>query len=243
MVARRPGGPGRQPGLAIVAGGPGAAGTPCATLAAMSTPASKPTPREGWNERYDRAEYLFGIEPNDFLASVAEQIPAGPVLCLAEGEGRNAVFLAGRGHAVTAVDQSAVGLAKAERLAAERGVAIATAVADLADYAIAPGAWAGIVSIFFHVPRELRAAVYRRAVAGLRPGGVFVLEAYTPGQIALGTGGPRDPNLMPTLALLRDELAGLEIVIGRELRRPVIEGIGHTGEAEVVQVLARKPGA
>lgn len=207
----------------------------------MGTPSGKATPLQSWNERYDRAEYVFGTEPNDFLASVAEQIPAGPVLCLAEGEGRNAVFLAGRGHAVTAVDQSAVGLAKAERLAAERGAAIATVVTDLGGFAIEPGAWAGIVSIFFHVPRELRAAVYRRAVAGLRPGGVFVLEAYTPAQIALGTGGPRDPNLMPTLGLLRAELAGLEIAIGRELRRPVIEGIGHTGEAEVVQVLARRP--
>lgn len=208
---------------------------------AMSDTNPRPSPRESWNERYNRPEYVFGTEPNDFLAEMAERIPPGPVLCLAEGEGRNAVFLAGRGHEVTAVDQSAAGLAKANKLAAERGVTIRTVEADLGQFRIEPGAWDGIVSIFFHVPRELRAAIYRRVVAGLRPGGVFVLEAYTPEQIALGTGGPRDPNLMPTLALLTDELAGLEIEIGVERQREVIEGTGHTGLAHVVQVLARKP--
>jgi SAM-dependent methyltransferase len=197
--------------------------------------------RDSWNQRYDRDEYVFGTEPNDFLVEVSDRIPAGPVLCLAEGEGRNAVFLAGRGHAVTAVDQSAVGLAKATRLAAARGVEIETVVSDLGELSIAPEAWSAVVSIFMHVPPALRSAVYGQAVAGLRPGGVFILEAYTPRQIGLGTGGPADPALTPTLALLRDELAGLEIEIGVERRREVVEGIGHTGVAEVVQVLARKP--
>lgn len=209
----------------------------------MSDRQSNTTPRDGWNQRYDRAEYVFGTEPNDFLVEVADRIPAGPVLCLAEGEGRNAVYLAGRGHAVTAVDQSEVGLAKANRLASERGVAIRTVASDLNDFTIVPGVWAGIISIFLHVPREQRAAIYDRAAAGLRPGGVFVLEAYTPAQIGLGTGGPQDPALTPTLAQLREELRGLELEIGVERRREVIEGIGHTGVAEVVQVLARKPGS
>lgn len=209
----------------------------------MSTPAPRPSKVESWNQRYDRAEYVFGTEPNDFVREMADRIPPGPVLCLAEGEGRNAVYLAGRGHAVTAVDQSEIGIAKAQRLAAERGVTIETVVADLGQYRIVPGAWSGIVSIFWHVPADLRAAVYRRAVAGLQPGGVLVLEAYTPAQIGLGTGGPGDPALTPTLAQLRDELAGLELEIGRELSRDVFEGIGHTGWSHVVQVLARRPKA
>lgn len=197
--------------------------------------------RDGWNQRYDRTEYVFGTEPNDFLVEVAGRIPPGPILCLAEGEGRNSVYLAGRGHAVTAVDQSEVGLAKATRLATERGVSIETVVSDLNQFSIAPGAWAGIVSVFLHIPREQRHAIYRRAVSGLRPGGVFILEAYTPAQIGLGTGGPQDPSLTPSLELLREELAGLEFEIGIERQREVLEGIGHTGLAEVVQVLARKP--
>ena len=207
----------------------------------MSDTSQKPSRRDSWNQRHDREEYVFGTEPNDFLREVASRIASGPVLCLAEGEGRNAVFLASLGHDVTAVDQSDVGIAKAHRLAAARNVEIDAVVADLGQYRIEPGAWAGIISIFFHVPAEFRAAVYRKAIAGLKPGGVFILEAYTPAQIGLDTGGPGDPALTPTLAQLREELTGLDIEIGRELRREVIEGTGHTGWSEVVQVLAVKP--
>lgn len=199
--------------------------------------------RDSWNARFDRPDYLFGTEPNDFLVEVATGIPAGPVLCLAEGEGRNAVYVAALGHPVTAVDQSSVGLAKAERLAVERGVTLRFVVADLQDFTIEPDAWSGIVSIFLHIPRATRAEVHRRAVAGLKVGGTFVLEAYTPAHIGLGTGGPRDPDLTPTLEQLREELSGLQIEIGRELRRDVLEGVGHTGPGEVVQILARKPAA
>src|SRR4051812_11214569 len=113
--------------------------------------------RDTWNERYGRDDYLFGTEPNDFLAAHAREIPRGPVLCLAEGEGRNAVFLAGLGYQVTGVDQSAVGLDKATKLATERGVSIQTVVADLGEYFIEPTSWTGIVSVFFHVPPPLRA--------------------------------------------------------------------------------------
>lgn len=194
-----------------------------------------------WDNRYSTPDFVFGTEPNDFLRSIADKIPSGPVLCLAEGEGRNAVFLATRGHRVTAVDQSVAGLAKARALAAQRGVPLQTIVADLADFPIEPDAWSGAVAIFMHLPPELRRSVLARTAAGLRPGGVFVIEAYTPAQIAFGTGGPKDPALMPTLATLREELPGLEFVIGREIERDVHEGGGHTGRSAVVQVLARKP--
>jgi SAM-dependent methyltransferase len=163
------------------------------------------------------------------------------VLCLAEGEGRNAIFLAGRGHAVTAVDQSPAGLAKANALAQTRGVPLTTVVADLADFDIVPQTWAGIVAIFMHLPPALRRDVLGRAAAGLRPGGVFVMEAYTPAQLGRGTGGPRDVTLLPTLAELRAELGDLEWLVARELERDVREGGGHTGAAAVVQVLARRP--
>jgi hypothetical protein len=198
--------------------------------------------REFWDHRYDAAPgYVFGTEPNDFLAACAHHLPPGPVLCLAEGEGRNAVFLAGQGHAVTAVDQSAVGLTKASRLAAERGVTLTTVQADLADYAIEPGAWSGVVVIFAHLPPALRRSVNARAVAGLAPGGVYLAEVYSPGQLAHATGGPRERELLVTVADLRAELAGLDFLIARECERDVIEGTGHTGRAAVTQVLARRP--
>ncbi|MGB7769440.1 MAG: methyltransferase domain-containing protein [Verrucomicrobiia bacterium] len=193
-----------------------------------------------WNDRYAAAGHVYGEAPNAFVAEVAPQIPAGPVLCLAEGEGRNAVHLATLGHHVTAVDQSEVGLAKARRLAAARGVEIETVPANLANYSITPGAWAGIVATFAHLPPALRRRVHRDVVAGLQPGGVFVLEAYTPAQLAFGTGGPKSPELLMTLADLREELSGLDFLIARELERDVTEGAGHTGRAAVVQVLARQ---
>jgi SAM-dependent methyltransferase len=193
-----------------------------------------------WNDRYAVAGHFYGEVPNAFVAEVAPQIPAGPVLCLAEGEGRNAVHLATLGHRVTAVDQSAVGLAKARRLAGARGVKIETVPADLANYSIAAGAWAGIIATFAHLPPALRRRVHRDVVMGLQPGGMFVLEAYTPAQLAFGTGGPKTPELFMTLAALREELSGLDFLIARELEREVIEGAGHTGRGTVVQVLARR---
>jgi SAM-dependent methyltransferase len=193
-----------------------------------------------WDARYSEPGYAYGTKPNDFLASVASKIPKGPVLCLAEGQGRNAVFLAQRGHRVVAVDSSGVGLAGAAALAESRSVSVETVQADLANFVIEPDSWSGIVAIFAHLPVPLRQRVHQSVVSGLRPGGLFVLEAYTPAQIALATGGPRDPELMMSLGALENELAGLELLIGRELEREVLEGNLHWGRSAVVQVLARK---
>jgi SAM-dependent methyltransferase len=146
-----------------------------------------------WDERYGAPEYVYGTEPNEFLASVASRIPLGRVLSLADGEGRNGVFLATLGHRVTSVDASPVGLAKAGRLAAARGVTLTTIVADLAEYAIAPGGWEGIVSIFCHLPPPLRRRVHEQVVRGLAPGGMYVLEAYSVRQLQFGT-ERRDPG-------------------------------------------------
>jgi SAM-dependent methyltransferase len=194
-----------------------------------------------WDERFSEPGYAYGTEPNDFLVSVADQIPLGRVLCLAEGEGRNAVYLAGLGYEVTAVDASAVGLAKAAALADERGLPIETIVADLADFPIDPGDWQGIVSIFCHLPPVVRAALHERCLRGLAPGGVFVLEGFTPRQLELGTGGPRTRELLTGLDVVRQELPGLRFEIAREVDREIIEGRFHRGEAAVVQILAIKP--
>ena len=107
-----------------------------------------------WNERYAEAGYAYGTEPNDFLVAHAAQIPPGRVLCLAEGQGRNAVWLAQQGYDVTAVDLSEVGLAKAQQLAAERGVQLTTIQADLAQFTIEPQTWDGIVSRYSFLRRR-----------------------------------------------------------------------------------------
>ncbi|MGA1368813.1 MAG: SAM-dependent methyltransferase [Blastocatellia bacterium] len=194
-----------------------------------------------WDERYGSGEYVYGREPNEFLVAKARMIPRGRVLSLADGQGRNGVYLAGLGYAVTAVDSSAVGLQMARELAVERGVPLTTIVADLADYAPGEACWEGIVSIFCHLPSALRRSVLAKMVRALVPGGVLLLEAYTPAQLQFDTGGPRDADLLASLADLREDLSGLTLVHAFEGERSVIEGTLHRGRAAVVQVVAVKP--
>lgn len=194
-----------------------------------------------WDERYNTDEFVYGTAPNSFLASVVQQLPKGRVLSLCEGEGRNAVHLAEQGFRVLGVDASAVGLAKARRLAAARCVEIETQVVDLADFSIEPESWDVITSIFCHIPPALRRALHRQVVAGLRPGGMLVLEAYHPAQLNYGTGGPASTELTVTLDALQEELSGLRFLQAQELLREVIEGRLHTGTGAVVQILAAKP--
>jgi SAM-dependent methyltransferase len=196
-----------------------------------------------WDERYSADEFIYGEEPNDFLRENLHRLPRGRTLCLAEGEGRNGVFLAAAGHDVLAVDQSAVGLAKAERLATSRGVKIRTQVADLATFDPGESEWDAVVSISAHLPSAIRRELHRRIVRALRPGGVFIIEAYTPAQHSTaGVGGPPPghEDMLMSLAALREELAHLEELHGVELVREVNEGAFHSGPGAVVQFIARR---
>ena len=194
-----------------------------------------------WDERYNTDEYVFGTEPNDFLVSVAGRIPrGGKVLSLGEGEGRNAVYLAKQGYSVTAADQSLVGLKKAEKMALENNVVIKTAVSDLADFQIEPEAWDAVISFFCHMNRDVRRRIFGQAARGLKPGGVFILEAFTPHQLKNDTGGPRTADLMMTVLDLKDELKGMDFPRAVELEREVREGVHHKGTAAVVQILGMK---
>jgi SAM-dependent methyltransferase len=197
-----------------------------------------------WDKRYSEEGFAYGTAPNDFLKSEYFRLPeGGRVLCLAEGEGRNAVFLAQQGYSVTAVDQSSVGLQKAERLASELGVEISTITADLAGYDLGIDMWDGIVSIAAHIPPLLRKDLHRRVVNSLKRNGVFILEAYTEDHIDMdGAGGPPPSRkeLFMSLAELEVELEGLEFIIGTEVERFISEGKYHQGESAVVQVAACK---
>ncbi|MDU0458391.1 MAG: class I SAM-dependent methyltransferase [Geobacteraceae bacterium] len=194
-----------------------------------------------WDQRYSEPGYTYGTTPNTFLVSVVNRIPPGRVLMLAEGEGRNAVYLASLGYRITAVDASAVGLGKALELAAERGVSLTTVVADLDRFEIEPGQWDAIVSSFCHIPSAIRIPLHRKVVNGLKPGGVFVLEGFSKEQMDYDTGGPKSLDMLMSIEELLQELAGLEIIHAATLVRDVKEGRGHTGLASVVQILAMKP--
>ncbi|MCB0289880.1 MAG: class I SAM-dependent methyltransferase, partial [Calditrichaeota bacterium] len=159
-----------------------------------------------WDQRYNTPEYIYGKTPNDFLVEMIDRLPKGEVLSLAEGEGRNGVYLAQQGCRVTGVDSSAVALQKAQNLAAERGVQLTTLHRNLSELEIEPAAWDAVVSIFCHLPAPLRASLHRQVVQGLRPGGCLLLEAYTPRQLEFRTGGPPTIELMMDLKTLRQEL-------------------------------------
>jgi 2-polyprenyl-3-methyl-5-hydroxy-6-metoxy-1,4-benzoquinol methylase len=194
-----------------------------------------------WDQRYSDTEYAYGTEPNDFLVEAAHHLPKGNILCIGEGEGRNAVWLAQQGWQVTAMDSSSVGLEKAKQLAESRGVEIQTVHADLADYHFQEAAWDGMVSIFCHLPPALRKQVHSAIISSLRPGGVLLLEAYTPEQVQLGTGGPPTEAMMMNLETLYTELDGLNFNHALELERLVHEGQFHTGLGSVVQLVAVRP--
>jgi SAM-dependent methyltransferase len=208
-----------------------------------------------WDERYGAAELVYGAVPNEYLVEVmkglgwsarapssvaAEPGEGGRALDIGAGEGRNALFLASLGFDVLAVDQSAVGMAKAARLAAERGLKLRTVAADLREFDVEPASLDVVSSIYVHMPAEIRSRVHGRVAAWLKPGGVFVLEAYAPDQIARGTGGPKDPALLAPLETIVSELKGLKIMQSAAKVRVVNEGVFHTGEASVVQVLAKR---
>ncbi|MFW2380722.1 MAG: SAM-dependent methyltransferase [Acidimicrobiales bacterium] len=191
-----------------------------------------------WDDRYSGDDYLYGTEPNDFLRASVAHVEPGDALCLADGEGRNGVFLAQLGHRVTSVDLSRRGLEKAQELARERDVEIRTVVADLSSFDLGVDRWDLIVSIFAHTPPNIRAKIHGAVARALRPGGLLVLESYTPDQIGRGTGGPPSAKFTMSLDRLREELTSMTILHGEELLRPVIEGPAHSGDGAVVQLIA-----
>jgi SAM-dependent methyltransferase len=205
-----------------------------------------------WDERYAGAEFAFGEMPNDFLVSqLADHPPIAKAggtphpltaLALADGEGRNGVWLAEQGYGVTSIDVSPKGLEKAARLAKDRNVSIQTVLADLTDYDFGEQAWSVVASIFLHLPADKRRAVNRRAVEALQPGGVFVFEGYGKDQLKYGTGGPKDLALLYDLADLRADFDGPPVQVVHEFsgERLVQEGVRHTGLASVVQVTVRR---
>ena len=192
-----------------------------------------------WDQRYAVDEYIYGTEPNSFLAEHAGMLK-GPVLSLAEGEGRNAVFLASLGLKVHGVDGSNVGLVKAQALARSKGVEIQTEVADLRVFEPAANHYGSVVSIFAHLPGAIREKLYPLVEQSLKPGGILLLEAYSEDQLSRDTGGPKDADMLMTRTKIEREFPHCEPILLRELEREVCEGIYHTGVASVVQFIGRK---
>ncbi|MBO0903385.1 class I SAM-dependent methyltransferase [Jiella sonneratiae] len=195
-----------------------------------------------WDERYRSEDYVFGTLPNAFLKREAGRLPAGgAVLAVADGEGRNGVFLAERGFDVTAVDASSEGLAKAKRLADRRGVALRHQKADLIAWDWPLEAFDGVVGIFIQfAPPGERAILFEGMRRALRPGGILMLEGYRPEQVDYGTGGPPTRENMYTRALLEEAFAGFDILLLEEYDAEIEEGAGHRGRSALIDLVARK---
>jgi len=194
-----------------------------------------------WDERYSEEGFAFGTEANDFLRESVVGLKVGDTLVLGDGEGRNGVFLAQQGHRVVTIDLSAVGVTKANKLAAERGTKIDARVADLADFDMGREKWDNIVSIFCHVPTALRRQVHANVRAALRPGGRYVIESYNAANIGRGTGGPQNADLTVELEELDVDFSGWKFDVHRAVDRDIVEGKYHDGRSSTVQLIAVKP--
>ena len=196
-----------------------------------------------WDERYSRADYIFGEAPNAFLAANAGRL-AGyrTALAVADGEGRNGVFLAEQGLEVLSVDASPVGLVKANELARKRGVQLTTHCLDIATYEWPAASFDVVAGIFIQfAPPPMRAAMFAGMVRTLTPGGLLLLQGYRPEQLAHGTGGPSQLENFYTEALLREQFAGLEIISLESYDTELSEGAAHAGLSAVIDLVARKP--
>ena len=197
-----------------------------------------------WNERYAGADFLFGTAPNAFLRAEQRRLPArGSALALADGEGRNGVWLAEQGLDVLAVDASEVGLGKSRRLAAERGVSLTWELADLASWDFGHERFDVIAAIFFQFADPvLRARIFEGIRAALKPGGVLLLEGYRPEQLEYRTGGPSELAHLYTEPMLREAFADLQIEHLASYDAELDEGAGHRGMSALIDLVARKPG-
>ncbi len=208
--------------------------SPCATPFADAA--------QTWNRRFAGDDYLFGTEPNAWLREHAGVWASGQrVLCVADGEGRNSVWLARRGLQVTAFDIAEAGVAKARRLAAGQGVAVDFQVADCDGYAWPEAAFDGVAAIFvqFADPPQ-RERLFRHLVRSLKPGGTLLLQGYTPRQLEYKTGGPPFASHLYTPALLREAFADMEIVELRDYEADIAEGSGHCGRSALIGLVARR---
>ncbi len=194
-----------------------------------------------WDERYASGEFQFGEAPNDHLRSQAWRLRDGMrALVPGDGEGRNGAWLAGRGLSVTTLDWSAVGVEKARALAARRGVALDARVGDAAAWDYPVGAFDLVAWIYLHLPPADRAAACAGCARALAPGGLLVLECFTPAQEGRRSGGPKRRELLWTRADVEREFSGLEVVELTEGAALLDEGPRHQGLAEVVRAVLRR---
>lgn len=199
-------------------------------------------PAQTWNSRFEQEEYVFGTEPNDWLREHAHFLPANSrVLSVADGEGRNSVWLAGAGHHVDAFDISDIGVCKARLLARSKGVSVNFCVADCENFAWQTAIYDGVAAIFIQFAEpQLRNRLFENIQRCLKPGGLLILHGYTPKQLEYKTGGPSVLSHLYTQDLLRESFVGMDIQIMREYEADLHEGAGHLGHSALIGMVASR---
>lgn len=199
-------------------------------------------PQATWNARYSQPGWFYGREPNAWLRGKASLLPpGGRVLCVADGEGRNSVWLAQQGLEVQAFDLSDVAVAKARRLAAEAGVTVDHQVADFEAWPWAAASHDAVVAIFIQfADPAMRARQFAQMRRALKPGGLLLMQGYTPRQLELGTGGPGVLSHLYTPDLLREAFAGMDLLELGEYEAELSEGERHSGRSALVGLVARQ---
>ncbi|HUZ31794.1 MAG TPA: class I SAM-dependent methyltransferase [Xanthobacteraceae bacterium] len=194
-----------------------------------------------WETRYRPPDYLFGKEPNAFLKSQALRLrPGQTALSVADGEGRNGVWLAEQGLDVLTVDFSETALTKAQALARDRGVRIATEVADLTSWRWPKAAFDVIAAIFIHFGGAERDTFFANLKAALKPGGLLLMESYRPAQLDYRTGGPPKVDLMYTRELLQKAFSDFSELDIRERDNVISEGTAHVGMSALIDFVGKK---
>ncbi len=200
--------------------------------------------RQTWDGRYAKAEgFLFGEAPNEWLVASARHLhPGARVLAIADGEGRNGVWLARQGMRVTAFDISPVGVERARGHALSAGVAIDLRVSEAAQWTWEPGAFDAVVAIFIQfAPPALRSRIFAGIAQTLLPGGLLIIEGYGPRQLTYRTGGPGIAENLYTMPMLVHAFEGWQILASREVDREIREGSGHNGMSHLISMVLRKP--
>ena len=196
-----------------------------------------------WDMRYANKNYLFGKEPSHFLTERESYFQPGQVaLMVADGEGRNGVYLAQRGLRVHSVDGSTVALRKARRLAEESNVQLILEQVDVTDWTWYQDSYDHVVGIMIQfADPEVRTKLFHDMKSAVKPGGYLMLHGFRPEQVELGTGGPSNPDYLYTEELLRDAFADFEIIELTEENRVVEDGVAHSGESALINLVAKKP--
>ncbi len=199
-------------------------------------------PRETWDARFSTDDYIFGTGPNAWLAQHASLLQPGMrALAVADGEGRNSVWMARQGLTVDAFDISPVGVDKAKRLAADAGVQVNYQVGSVEDFAWKVGEYDAVVAIFIQfADPDTRAALFRRMKSALKPDGLLLLQGYTPKQLEYKTGGPPNLDHLYTEDLLREAFGDMEIVELAMYEDVLAEGSQHSGQSALAGLVARK---